>query len=181
MLHRCTYWLLYLAAFLLLGTVAWRDFSAARWLARPTPAGVFELISSRRPLATEGGVESRKYGSIGFRVEGLAQLETSPLEPLPWRHGVLPATRLSFDPGHGPIKVSWTFRNKTAGQRLRVLLDGKPIAEHAVGLSSQSGSARIPPSASASSLELEFARAIEPGEDPRSITVTFSSLQISFR
>lgn len=181
MLHRSTYWLLYLAAFLLLGTVAWRDFAAARWLARPTPAGVFELISSRRPLSTEGNVESWKYGSIGFCVEGLAQLETSPLEPLPWRHGVLPDTRLSFDPGHGPIKVSWTIRNRTAGQRLRVLLDGKPIAEQAVGLNTQSGQALIPAATAASVLALEFAHSIEPGEDPRKITVTFSSLQISFR
>ena len=181
MLHRCTYWLLYLAAFLLLGAVAWRDFSTARWLARPTPAGVFELISARRPLADDGGVQSWKYKSTGFRTEGLAQLETSPLEPLPWRHGLYPSTRFGFDPGHGPVTVSWTFRNKTAGQRLRVLLDGKPIADNAVGLGSQSGSAQIPPSTAASSLTLEFERAIDTGEDPRAIAVTFSSLLIRFR
>lgn len=183
MLHRCSYWFLYLAAFLLLAGVALRDFTAARRLARPTPPGMYELVSSRRPLSSTENSETWRFGPTGFRIEGLSNLERDQREPLPWRHGLAPATRLCFEPGHGPVEVRWTFMNPVSGQRLRILLDGKIVGDTAVGQGTHSGQTLIPAHASASVLELEFelARPVEPNGDPRHITVTFTSLQIRFR
>jgi len=183
MLHRCSYWFLYLASVLLLAGVALRDFTAARRLARPTPPGTYELVSSRRPLSSTESSETWRFGSTGFRIEGLSNLEVDPREPLPWRHGLAPATRLSFEPVRGPVEVRWTFMNPVSGQRLRILLDGKVVGDGAIGLGIHSWKTLVPAQGSPSVLELEFelARPIEPNGDPRRITVTFTSLQIRFR
>lgn len=180
MFHRVTSWLLYLAAAILLTVVVTRDFALARKLGHPAPPNTHELVSSRRPTFTRDQTEHWQHGPDWFESEGLSALESAPLEPGPWRHGLAPATRLTFAPGHHAANIAWEFNNPTAGQQLTLRLDGAVVRRETVALGRHTGTFPIPASAGCTELAFEFDRAIPPGADPRRITVTFLSLRVEF-
>ena len=168
------YWLI-LALF---AYVAIHEFHDARRLQRPVSNGALELVDARRPVFATDKLEVRMFDQVRIQIEGLAPVESSPKDSMWWRHGFRPTTRLILSPTSKPLTLRWDFGNQVTDQALTVRCNGVTLTQGAVPLGRSTGQAIIPPSKSASTVELVFERHISFGDESRAITVTFTSLTI---
>ena len=171
-------WWPYTLIFALFASVIVREFRDARRLQRPATNGALELVDTRRPVFATDKLEVRVFDQVRIQIEGLAPIESSPKDSMWWRHGFRPTTRLILSPNAKPLVLRWDFGNQVADQALTVRCNGATLTQELVPLGRSTGQAIIPPSQSASTVELVFARHISFGGESPAITVTFTSLTI---
>lgn len=169
------------AALMLIGTMV-HGFITAKRLRRTTPSNICELVSTRKPLETDGmGSENWEIEEVPVRIEGLAHSEynASLISLAQWRHGLAPATKLTFGPHEFALNVQWEFMNKEPGQKLAVEIDGVAQQAKDVTCGTSVGQINLPPSRAQTTLSLRFSKSARPRQDGRSLTVTFHTLRVS--
>lgn len=182
MLRTLTSRLLYtVAVLMLLGAMAHGFFTAIR-LRRVTPANVCEFVSSRHLPHSEASTDTWLYDGNSVHVEGLGKLEYNfpRMDLEQWRHGLAPATTLTFSPHNHPVTVAWDIVNKQLNQRLIIKLGATILRAEAITSGLSSGQIELKPTLEPTTLRLEFSQSTHPPKDTRTITVTFRTLRVAY-